>query len=111
MAAAKVAPGPQPPPPLHPQQPIPLSPWLPLSFPAQLPHLPLPGQPTLDDLQAPYGVPNPTSAEPLSSPPQDPISLSSWEQAPSHEAQPTLHYTKPIPTVLSSPSCLETLQP
>lgn len=64
MAAAKVAPGPQPPLPLHAQHPIPLSPWLPLSFPTQLPNLPLFGQLSLDNLQVPPSDPQPYGCQP-----------------------------------------------
>lgn len=62
MAAAKVAPGPQPPLPLHPLRPPPPPSWLPLSFPTQLPNLPLPGQLSLDKLPAPRVTPSPTAA-------------------------------------------------
>lgn len=53
VAVAKVAPGPQPPLPLHPHWPSPLSPWLPLSFPriAPQPHTAWSAQ---DSLQAPH---------------------------------------------------------
>lgn len=54
-----MAPGPQPPVPLHPRQAHPPSSWLPLSFPTQLPDLPLPGQVSLDNLPILHGDPRP----------------------------------------------------
>lgn len=53
VAVAKVAPGPQPPLPLHPHWPSPLSPWLPLSFPRIAPQPPTAWS-ALDSLLAPH---------------------------------------------------------
>lgn len=97
-----------------PPAPSPLSPWLPLSFPTQPPSLPLPGQLSLENLEAPNSDPQPHNGQsagpPFFSRSQDPICRGSREQqplptGPSPPCLPEAHSHS-----LSSPSCLEKLQ-
>lgn len=97
-----------------PAAPSPLSPWLPLSFPTQPPSLPPPGRLSLGDMEAPHAGPPPhggqSAGRPLSGTPGRHASGRPRAAAPSHGAQPTLP-AQAHSHSLSSPSCLEKLQP